>query len=55
MEITAFEFCPTNENQLVSALISGQLIIYEFKDLMGILNGKYIMEHAKKSIYESLF
>lgn len=38
MEITHFEFCPTNENKLVCALYSGQIIIYVFKDLLGMLN-----------------
>lgn len=56
MEITCFEFCPTNENQLIGALISGQMIIYEFKELMGILNGKYLSENAnKKSKYLKSF
>jgi hypothetical protein len=37
-EITAFEFCPTNLNKLVCAMYSGQIIIFEFKDLLGLLN-----------------
>lgn len=37
-EITVFEFCPTNVNKLVCALYSGQIIVYEFKDLLGILH-----------------
>ena len=49
MEITCFEFNPTNENQVVCGLISGQLIIYEIKDLIGILKGNYLHENAKKS------
>ncbi len=48
MEITCFEFCPTNENQLICSLISGQLIIYEFKDLMGIMSGKYLSDNTNK-------
>jgi hypothetical protein len=48
MEITCFEFNPTNENQVVCGLISGQLIIYELKDLTGILKGNYLGENAKK-------
>jgi hypothetical protein len=48
MEITCFEFNPTNENQIVCGLISGQLIIYELKDLTGILKGNYLGENAKK-------
>ena len=38
MEITAFEFCPTNIDKLVCSLISGQIIIFDIKDLLGILN-----------------
>ena len=38
MEITAFEFCPTNLDKLVCALYSGQIIIFDIKDLLGILN-----------------
>lgn len=49
MEITCFEFNPTNENQVVCGLISGQLIIYEIKDLIGILKGIYLGENSKKS------
>jgi len=48
MEITCFEFCPTNENQLICGLISGQLIIYEIKDLIGILKGNYISDSMNK-------
>jgi hypothetical protein len=53
MEITCFEFCPSNENQLICALISGQLIIYEIKDLIGILKGNYLSDNSnKKSIFK---
>jgi hypothetical protein len=38
MEITCFEFCPTNPNRLVCGMISGQLIFYDFKDLLSILD-----------------
>jgi len=37
MEVTCFEFCPTNVNKLVCGLFSGQLIFYEFYDLLGEL------------------
>jgi dynein intermediate chain 3, axonemal len=37
MEITCFEFCPTNLNKLVCGLYSGQLIFYEFDDFLGEL------------------
>lgn len=51
MEITCFEFNPTNQNQVVCALTSGQLIIYEIKDLIGILKGNLSGDHAKKSMF----
>ncbi len=51
MEITAFEFCPTNLDKLVCALISGQIIIFDIKDLLGILNkasDSEVMSNNKK-------
>lgn len=47
MEISSFEFCPTNSNLLVCALFSGQLIIYEINDLMGILLKSNDSEHQQ--------
>jgi hypothetical protein len=38
MEVTAFEFCPSNMNKMVAALTSGQIIVFEIKDLLGLLN-----------------
>lgn len=38
MEISTFDFCPTNPNILICGLLSGQLIIYEINDLIGILH-----------------
>jgi hypothetical protein len=38
MEVTAFEFCPTNINKLVCALLSGQIILFDIKDIIGILH-----------------
>jgi predicted DNA binding CopG/RHH family protein len=38
MEITVFEFCPTNIDKLACGLYSGQIIFFDFKDLLGILN-----------------
>ena len=46
MEITCFEFCPTNTNLLICGMISGQLIIYEIKDLLGLLKGSNQSENA---------
>jgi len=37
MELTCFEINPTNINQIVGGMISGQLIIIEVKDLLGYL------------------
>lgn len=62
MEITAFEFCPTNVNKMVAALNSGQIIVFEIKGLLNILNkgsrvetmsikkGKHILQLLNKKI-----
>lgn len=44
MEVTLFEFNPLNINLVVCALFSGQLIIFEFKDLMHILKNGFDSE-----------
>jgi hypothetical protein len=54
MEITSFEFCPTNSDKLVCGLFSGQLIIFEINDLLGILHRSSDSESVslqKKSIF----
>ena len=48
MEVTMFEFNPINPNILVCALISGQLIIYEFKDIMHILQNGFDSEFNER-------
>lgn len=55
MEITCFEFNPTNENQIVCGLISGQLIIFEIKNLIEILKGNNLGENSKKSTLKISF
>lgn len=54
MEVTCFEFCPSNVNLLVCGLFSGQLLIYEINDLLNILiksNDSEFLNLQKKSIY----
>lgn len=48
MEITNFEFNPLNPNNLICCLYSGQLIIYEFKDIMNILHNGFDSEFTEK-------
>ena len=48
MEVTMFEFHPINPNLLICALISGQLIIYEFKDLLDILRNGFDSEYMER-------
>ena len=35
MELTCFEFCPTDSDKLVCGLYSGQIILYEFNNKIG--------------------
>lgn len=55
MEITCYEFCPTNVNKLVCGLYSGQLIFYEFYDLLGELERSVDLDNVilnkKSNIY----
>lgn len=59
MEINCFEFCPTNTDKLVCGMFSGQLIIFELNDLMGILqkssDSDYISAHKKRKINYNIF
>lgn len=48
MEVTCFEFNPGNNNIFVCALFSGQLAIYEFENLMFILENGFDSEYSEK-------
>ncbi len=55
MELTCFEINPTNVNQIIGGMISGQIIIIEVKDLMGILRKSGETDTHKKGKKHKLY
>jgi hypothetical protein len=53
MELSCFEINPTNVNQIIGGMISGQLIIIEVKDLLGNLRKSGDSDSHKKGKYFS--